>query len=172
LKRVSPKVLVFIISVTSLAVATLVEIDCPICRGSGYLISTGGSSRLHVVEARFVNTYVGCPCSSYEMSYIVRIAVSNEDSNGTRAFLLIRVFDKADALQGETIQGVYVDANATMAMNVHVKAFEVQTITEPPVVLVTLWGPERRMAPCSTCQTTGKVSLVKWLILMVGTQIR
>jgi len=172
LKRVSPKVLVFIISVTSLAVATLVEIDCPICRGSGYLISTGGSSRLHVVEARFVNTYVGCPCSSYEMSYIVRIAVSNEDSNGTKAFLLIRVLDKAATLQGETIQEVYVNAKATMTMNVHVKAFEVRTVTEPPAVLTTLWDSERRMAPCSSCQTTGKVSLVKWLILIVGTHIR
>jgi len=172
LRRVSPKVLVFIISVTSLAVATLAEINCPVCRGSGYLISTSGSSRLYVVEAQFVNTYVGCPCSSYEMSYIVRIAVSNEDSNGTRAFLLIRVFDKAAALQGETIQEVYVDAKATMTMDLHVKAFEVRTITEPPTVLATLWDPERRMVPCSSCQTTGRVSIVKWLILIVGTNIR
>lgn len=172
MKRVSPQVLVFIISVTSLAVAMLVEIDCPICRGSGYLISTSDSSRLRVVEARFINTYVGCPCSSYEMSYIVRITVSNEDSKGTKAFLLIRVLDNVAALQGEGIQEVYVEAKATMTMNVHVKAFEVRTVTDPPAVLATLWDPERRMVPCSTCQTKGKVSLVKWLILIVGTHIR
>ena len=86
--------------------------------------------------------------------------------------MLIRVFDKAAALQGETIQEVYIDAKATMTMNVHVKALEVRTITEPPAVLATLWDPERRMVPCSSCQTRGRVSLVKWLILIVGTHIR
>jgi len=163
LKGMSSKVLVFIISVTILAAATAVEMRCPVCEGAGTVPAIGASSGLRVVESRFVETYVGCP---YEMSYVVSISVSNEASNATKAFLLIKVIDKEGVLQGEAIQEVYVDPRATKTIKVHIKALQVRTITDPPTVSVSLWDPERRIAPCPTCQAKGKVSFFKWLILL------
>lgn len=164
MKGTSSKVLVFIVSVTTLAAAATVEIYCPVCGGAGTVPAISAGSGLRVVESRFVETYVGCP---YEMSYVVSISVSNEASNATRAFLLIKVVDKEGVLQGEAIQEVHVDPRATKTIKVHIKAIQVRTVTDPPAVSASLWDPERRITPCTICQAKGKVSFFKWLILLV-----
>lgn len=157
------RTLVFTALVTGLAGATLIETDCPVCKGRGAVPSISHAGDLRVVAAQFIDTYVGCP---YEMSYIVGVSVSNAASNASKAFLLIRVIDRSGALQGEGIQEVQVDAKTTKTITVYVKAFEVRTIRDPPDVTASVWSPESTMVPCVRCQGRGKVSLIKWLMLL------
>lgn len=165
-RYISSKILVFVVLVTGLMAGALVEVECPTCRGSGTVSSTGHGDDLRVVEARFIDTYSACP---YEMSLIVSISVSNDASNAVKAFLLVRVFDsKSGVLLGEGLQQVDVNAKETKTITVYVKALVARPIPDVPVVSASTWNPEATMSPCPTCSAKGKVILVKWLMVLLG----
>jgi len=165
--RVSKKYIGFIVIFNLLIVTSLVNVECPVCQGTG-LVSAPGMENVEIITVKSELRIVGVSMGHKMCVYDVELSVINNGPDDTEGYIKLALLDLSEDdefAKDSVLDEVYVtlevpggtSLDATYAVFFRVRAYFIQSKTKiyAEVVYVT----------DVTCNGTGKVPLNSWLLV-------
>lgn len=157
--RIQKKYFAFLLAVPLLTITAIINVDCPVCGGDGYISGMPAMENVKLtrIESTEVDT-VRDACSSFLMyNYDVKVSLTNEDKDTAVGFMKMILLDFT---QGRVLDTQYTvieiagESSLDIAYNIWFETGldeKLKTIVNATI----LTGD----APDITCAATGKISL-------------
>lgn len=161
------KYIAFFTVVPLLVLTGLIQTECPVCEGSGYVSGAPGMENVVIIKTEGYQRYVNRDmnmCGMYVMYlYDVQLSVVNKGAEDTWGYVKLTLIDLK---QGKVVDNQYVILEVPAATSLDV-SFTVWFLSEEDIMLL---RDEVRgeividEVPDITCNGKGRLPLNSWLV--------
>lgn len=161
------KYMAFFTVVPLLVLTGLIQMECPVCEGSGYVSGSPGMENVVIIKSEHNQRYVNRDmnmCGMYVMYlYDVQISAVNKGAEDTWGYVKLTL---VDLKQGKVVDNQYVILEVPAGMSLDV-SFTVWFLSEEDILLL---RDEVRCevvideVPDITCRGKGRLPLNSWFV--------